>query len=394
MNAVLTLVAALQHGDAFVRRAVANALGEIRREPAHSVPALVNALKDADAGVREHAAIALAKIGLPAVPSLIELLEEIDVPANRNRSPAALQGTDARLADYAAVSLIEIGPSAVPALMEAVRAGKSHTRGYARFLINKAGKGAYPTLLEALEDENVDVHSFAVAALTQIPGDVRAIPILNRLLRSNDEALRRNAAYALTAIGPDAVPTLIAAVSDQDEDVRRAAIEALASMAAQAVESIPTLIGALQDESMVRSAATTLGQLGKPAQPAIPELQRAVKGAEERRQEVLSALGDLRAGDEGSVAVLTEALADPDPNVQRAAASSLAKIGLAAAPAVPALVRALGQESIAESEEIKALASIGPRQFPISSKRSPIPAKQSVPAPRVPSLPWERWTCV
>jgi HEAT repeat protein len=121
MNAVPTLVTALQDGDAIVHRAAASALGEVRRKPTHAVPALVRALKDADPDVRQHATIALAKIGLPAVPSLIELLEGTDVPADPDRPPAALHPEDARLADYPAVSLAEIGPSAVPALIEAVR---------------------------------------------------------------------------------------------------------------------------------------------------------------------------------------------------------------------------------------------------------------------------------
>jgi HEAT repeat protein len=462
-RAVRTLIGALQDSDALIRRAAATALGEIHQEPTDVLPALVRLLQDSDQQVREHAAIAMAKIGLPAVPFLIQLLDRTSVPADPSQPLASLQREDARLADLAAVSLAQIGPPAVSSLIEAVRNQKGNAASYARFIVRATGKRAYPSLLTALNDKNPDVHSFAAEMLIHIPGDARAIPMLNRLLRSTEEHLRRDAAYALAAIGqegdqalvaalqdpnpevrfqacrslerddadpfvvsalaqavkdpsvevrqeavrvlhnigpsaksavpaltaalsdPEAavregaasalgyfggvaaesVPALIAAISDPDEDVRRSAIEALASMGTRGTESIPALTRALQDESMVYSAATTLGELGKPAQSAIPALRKAVKGPQGRRREVLYALGELKAQDDSSVAVLMEALTDPDPYVNLAAASSLAKIGPAASRAVPALIHALEQKNMfGHSAVIEALVSIGPAAAP------------------------------
>jgi HEAT repeat protein len=71
------------------------------------VPGLVRALGDVDFGVRQNAAIALAEVGPPALPSLTEALKD----RNRDRRAAAA---------YALGQMGAAARSAVPALVRAL----------------------------------------------------------------------------------------------------------------------------------------------------------------------------------------------------------------------------------------------------------------------------------
>jgi len=462
-NAVQTLIDALSDKDSFIRRAAVIAMGEIRHDPDRMVPALVEHLSDVDQDVRENAAIALGKIGPPAVPRLVKLLVQDAAPADPSRSASALQRDDIRIADMAAVSLTEIGTSALPALIKTVRKEKN-ARPYALFLIRRAGRPAYPTVLKTLRDPDPEVAAFAVEAVASISGDRRAIPFLSRMLRSPSETLRRKAGYALAAIGIDgdhtldtalkdpnlavrrqaakslerthpdsafvvsvlaeavkdrsilvrreairvlhnigpsaapaaipalveglkdsdagvragaadvlwsygeagaeAVPALIAATTDPDQNVRRSAIRALPSNGGTA-EIIHALTKSLQDPLVATGAAEALGTLGTVAKSAIPELRRAAKDSQRFRPEMLYTLGRLKADDEESIAFISDALADPDPNVALAAATSLRAIGPNASGALPALVRALGsKKGFGYEVVVEALTNIGPAAIP------------------------------
>ena len=76
----------------------------------------------------------------------------------------------------------------------------------------------------------------------------KVVDIYAKELKSRDASARAEAAYNLGRLeAPEAVPVLIAALSDRDPDVREAAASALWSSAEVAKDAIPALRTALQD---------------------------------------------------------------------------------------------------------------------------------------------------
>ncbi len=178
-------------------------------------------------------------------------------------------------------------------------------------------------------------------------------------LRDPLEPVAIDAAYALASAGAAAVPALLAVlrgdVSD-DTDLDRGSHDG-----SRADDAIPA-----------RSAAYALLEIGAPSVPGLIEIARHAPGARARKLAVF-ALGEcegtdpdlfdalcqaaadpspgvrinavealgLKQGGRGAVAALTRAIKDADTHVRFSAALSLAQLGPAAAPAVPALKDAL-----------------------------------------------------
>ena len=77
-----------------------------------------------------------------------------------------------------------------------------------------------PLLVKALNDENPSVRRGAVEALGKI-GDPAAVPVLREALQEGSWHMVQEAAIALTQIDtPEALQTLISALSDTDNTVR------------------------------------------------------------------------------------------------------------------------------------------------------------------------------
>ena len=71
---IALLLGALKDPNAFTRRYVAAALGEVIPPTEQITKALIDALSDPDVAVREQSAVALSKIGAPAIPALLKEL--------------------------------------------------------------------------------------------------------------------------------------------------------------------------------------------------------------------------------------------------------------------------------------------------------------------------------
>ena len=120
------VIAKLRGSDPSARRQAVLTLGELGRHSPKAVQALVEALNDPEERVRFMAAAALGKVGPtaePAVPALLEALE------------------DKAAGNAAADSLARIGLAAVPGLLDALARGRESVSLRAARALTRIGAG-------------------------------------------------------------------------------------------------------------------------------------------------------------------------------------------------------------------------------------------------------------
>ena len=291
---------------------------------------------------RDHAAQELIRLGVDAVPSLVEALSTQDLNLLSlyqqvlARIPSATPTLTKILASthpiirgrVAEVFSISKDRTAVSALMDALRGEYFTVRSRAALALGKIGDGkALPLLLNALKDPEDEVRIAACLALGFFKEPSTFDEITNVLLDDPQIEVRQAAAKALGNTGhPAAVPFLMEALHDSFWWFEReyAAVDLLQALEKMGTAAVDPLIEALQDkEGTVRKFAATL--LGK--------------------------LGNSRA-----IEPLGMALYDMHHDVGSAAAESLARFG---APAVDVLIEALSHpEMWIRIHSISALSKI------------------------------------
>ncbi len=231
-------------------------------------------------------------------------------------------------------------------------------------------KAAIPALLEGLRSKEVNIRRNAAFALGEIGPE--AEPAINDLakvlIKDPDREVRRNAAFALGEIGFQSTPVLVKALSDRDSRVRRNVAAALVRIGEPAV---PFLTAILQDTSPLirKNAAGILGRIGPKAKDAIPALERALDDEDKAfcwtvkqalrnikqvtvedliaclndkdiiiRSKAVKTLGEKGVKTRNVISALVFCLNDEKAEVRKNAAFALAEIG---EPAVPALIEAL-----------------------------------------------------
>jgi HEAT repeat protein len=212
--------------------------------------------------------------------------------------------------------------------------------------LRKTGSAAapvIPALLSLLEDgSSVDpaicgerTWRWGGHELTTSPGEQAASALvaigsaayepLTRTVKSNAWIARRNAVWALGALGDHrAIPVVTAALRDTEAPVRRRGAWALGAL--DASEAVTALVGALDDSDagVRQQAAWALGAIGD--RRGVEGLMKALgDAAAEVREQAAWALGAI--GDSRAVPGLTKALKDSDPRVRRQAAWALGAIG-------------------------------------------------------------------
>jgi HEAT repeat protein len=200
-------------------------------------------------------------------------------------------------------------------------------------------------------------------------------PVLEALARGltdPDMQARLAAVAAIEALGKDAIAddvpqALVRTLLDCNIFVRWAAARTLGKMAQGekqpvAVETaVPGLVRLLNDPDLdVRlTAALSLGRYGPAAIDAATALARSVTtGDVEMRIAAITALegiGTKAAG--AAIPVLTRALAEPDPRLQRAAAHSLGRYADAGIPLGPEAIAALRRALNDPDPDVRRLAS-------------------------------------
>lgn len=174
-----------------------------------------------------------------AIPDLVLALEDQD-PVKRKESAQALGCIGKEAA------------TAIPALTQTLGDEKKWVRIAAARALGQIGPEAIPSLTQALENQDASIRAAAAWGLGYIGSEANeAIPVLIQALGDEDETVCQAAAWALGGIGSAVVPTLIQVLEDKDLDtnLRKYAAIALGQAGTEAEEAIPNLILALEDES-------------------------------------------------------------------------------------------------------------------------------------------------
>jgi HEAT repeat protein len=253
------LIARLKDANPFVRVAAARALAALPPAPEITLPIWEKALQDADAETAQHALDALAALGAPAVPRLIDALKHEKIRAQvvyilGQIGPPAAPAADAlakliadknpRVTAEAAMAIAKIGPganSAVPALVAKLQQGddgNAHALVYALGKIGPDAAAADAVLLGVLKSPDKALAVAAGWALTQIhpaaaETAAQTVPVLEAGLSAPLPQTRRVALETLSGLGPlakSAGEAVRKAVSDEDPGVRNAAAQALKSI--------------------------------------------------------------------------------------------------------------------------------------------------------------------
>ncbi len=252
------LIERLKDQDPFVRVAAARALAALPPAPEITLPIWEKAFRDADETTVSHALDALAALGSPAVPQLIEALKY-----EKSRGPVAS-------------ILGRIGPAAAPATQALAKliADKDDRVAQEAILalahIGPGAKDAVPALIKTIQ-QGKNSNSYAIVyALGKIgPDAADAEPVLSDLLKSSDRHLALSSAWALAHIRPASaevaaktMPVLTAGLTDPLPLARRGAAEALGSLGPAAKGAVPDLLKVLNDEDKsVRAAAAKAVEL-------------------------------------------------------------------------------------------------------------------------------------
>jgi HEAT repeat protein len=322
-RAVLGLWKALEDTDWTLRKDAATALGKLKDHS--SVQKLISALKDSVGDVRYVAAEALGEIGdETAIPALIESLTN---------------GYFLQVQHISAIALAKIGIPSIPKLLEVLqgRNNNIHARiGAADALGDIGDASAVPELVKTVDDKNSDLQIHSIRALGKIKDPTTISKLLEILCDPNSD-LGEEAATALGRMGDIAIHALLIALKAQNGRSRKLALEALGEI--RSIETIDAIIEMLADKypEVKNAAVLTLGKIGT---PCVTKLIDALNNKEFKgRPYIIATLGWI--GDEKALPNLLKVLDDESDNAEICAATVRALGGIAHAKAVPSIIKHL-----------------------------------------------------
>lgn len=323
------------------------------------------AIKEAEPATRVHGADALGKIkDQPSVPALTELTEKDPDPEARGHAADALGAIGAT----AATALLSKLEPAAPGPLKV---------WYASALARMGDKSAKKRLLGYAADKDLKISFKAALALADVsqPGDQDTIKAL-RVLAGHEQELNDIAPYAGAVI-----LTKMAALHD-----------------AQARKLLYSILEA-KDEGSRLAAAEGLARLGDDAGKKVLE---DVYGNDASPNRLVATVALVPLGDYVGYDLITQRLADKDPDTRRLAARGLGEIGerksvrallaltgdtdwsvkIAAAQALIAIV-GLAPEVLAQASVDWTKSALGSEDWAVrkaaASALGDLPEKQAVP---------------
>lgn len=326
------LAEAMSSAELDVRRDAAYELAGRGESSLAAIDALIGGLKDRDDQVWMQSTMAIARIGIAASDAIGPLIENFDQRSEQRRYRAAW-----------AVS--RLGPRAVPAVIEAARNDSATIRATAvesMGWMRTSAEQVVPALAEGLEDQDPNVRSQAILALSKVLPE--SLPVMVEALGHQDREVRRNAAHGVSKFAPlpsAAKQPLMKMLQEGEPSVRAAAMTAIAGVSLSDQER----------ESIFRDAIVD------------PDLE--VRGA------AIMALKRSESDPSELIAMLLPLLESDDVRVRSSAAVAIGSFGGKATSAVRPLIRSLIQSSSSldeltaeQLEMISAISRIGPAAVP------------------------------
>jgi HEAT repeat protein len=320
------LITKLEGKDSALRIEAAKALMQLGPKAKDAVPALVKLLDDDNPLVRQKAVIALGLIHSQpelAVPALRKAIKDKGVFPKEQRTSVARAAVDA---------LSYFGPQAKEAIPDLVELARSDNYSLKMGAVGTLGsirsepEKVVPLLIEMLKAKNERfLKAAAATALACYGPDPKTAALLRKAFECDDvenpdqkKILQSSIAQDMGKMGLHAkpyLPWLIGLFQDlkEEDGLRRAAFRAVGDLGPDGRDAIPALIACLNDkdysghhaeviralvsigeEAAVRLGlnlehpdpyvrqltAEALGKMGAKGAPAIPALERAIRGSE------------------------------------------------------------------------------------------------------------------
>jgi len=365
---------------------------------ADDVADLIALLQSDKPKVRYDAARSLKKLGAkaePAIKPLVAALRDSGAPTEFD-----VQYLGPRVRDAASDALVRIGLPAIPALIEALSHKDNEIRELAARTLGELGplaKDSFAALTRALDDPEDLVRSNVVCAIGRVGADAKVVvPLLEQIFRrsQNDDYIRVEVLEALHDADPRGtmvIPILVEGLKDSDGDVMAAAARTLGKFGAKGRMAVAQLNEALSTTKRYWTSVADVGftvpvridvirallEIGPEAAVAVPSLMRLMEEDKNERERIWAAAALVRIaptkasakrglallietlrdeyeeaaealgtiGNEAAITALIDALKAPDVSkygsFREAVASALGEIGLPAKAAVPALRTAL-----------------------------------------------------
>jgi HEAT repeat protein len=325
----------------------------VRLKPANAIQLIRPMFDDENEQVREVAVKQMGRLGVRALPSLIEALAQERFPSlrwiaaveigrlKRKATPAvatltqALASDDARVRLAAAEALHYIGPAALPAAAalsqrikdddERVRVAVAQALGS---IGEQAAKDAIPALKQGLQDNTPSMQEASAKALGQMR-EKSLDELRYYLMQHPTPAIRILIANALRELAPKDALTLKAlttALSDANTDVRDAALRAVRRIS---TKSARTLIEkTLLENDWWRARQAAAEALGEQRYPAVLlTLKKGLDDTDTRvRIAVMYAISSFGPRAATYLPQFERLREDPDPSIQAAAERAAQRI--------------------------------------------------------------------
>jgi len=302
---------------ASVRHAVCMALGSYPGR--RTVQVLVEALHDRNENVRYWATKSLGKMGPEAVEALVDALASSSWIVRRHSADA----------------MAAIGQPGGPAVLQALEKGNEDQQFWLLQVLGRSGyREAAGALTSFLKSRNKGLRIQACKALGLLKSRENVVNLILQLKSSYPE-IRDAAAEGLVSIGTPCVEPLVKALFSKYWRVRQKASEVLSKVAVNNILPIAKVL-AEKNEDARFWAARTLGEIGdiRAVKPLLALLPGTASEVREAFIEALARIGDQRA-----IPELVKCLGDRDDRICKRAARALGDFG---SQAIPHLIEALG----------------------------------------------------
>ena len=334
---VAALVGALSDSEWPVRQEAASSLGRLGQVSEEVEVVLVAALGDSEWLVRQSAASSLGQLGQTSEEIEAALVSALSGSHWFMRLTAARSLGDLRLASEKVVAVLVGALGDSDDFLGRVK----QAAAISLVELGQASPGVVSTLVDVSDDSDWRVRQAAVSGLGHLrQASEEVVAVLIRALGDSDWRVRQEAASSLVQLGEasgEAVAVLIGALGDSSRLMRQVAASSLVQLGQVLREKVVAFVNALGHfdtsfGSVRQVAASSLVQLDEVYGEVVEELLLAMIISESKSlvREAASSLGQLKIEDETQLRpvliALNRRLHDRDDGVRRAALTAIRQL--------------------------------------------------------------------